>query len=98
MQGATKENDGISGLVPVPKAGDQESFLRGDGTWAPIPSSSLSIDTNIFTKTSSNVLTLKGLETAEPGSLLALDDNNQLTYVSKNNFYTKDEVNSLLTG
>ena len=34
MTGATAETDGVSGLVPVPAAGDQDKFLRGDGTWA----------------------------------------------------------------
>lgn len=34
MQGATAENAGIRGMVPAPKAGDSEKFLRGDGEWA----------------------------------------------------------------
>ena len=34
MKGATAEADGATGTVPVPKAGDQNKFLRGDGTWA----------------------------------------------------------------
>ena len=34
MKGATAEADGVTGTVPVPKAGDQNKFLRGDGTWA----------------------------------------------------------------
>ncbi len=34
MTGATEIEDGQSGLVPEPKAGDQNKFLRGDGTWA----------------------------------------------------------------
>ena len=33
MQGATASADGASGLVPKPEAGDQDMFLRGDGTW-----------------------------------------------------------------
>lgn len=36
MQGATAEADGASGMVPKPLAGDQEKFLRGDGTWVTI--------------------------------------------------------------
>ena len=32
MTGATEDTDGTSGLVPVPAAGDQLKFLRGDGT------------------------------------------------------------------
>ncbi len=34
MTGATANSDGTSGLVPVPVAGDQNKYLRGDGTWA----------------------------------------------------------------
>lgn len=36
MKGATETEDGVEGLVPAPKAGEQDYFLRGDGTWAPI--------------------------------------------------------------
>jgi len=32
--GATSSTAGTHGLVPAPAAGDQELFLRGDGTWA----------------------------------------------------------------
>lgn len=34
MSGATAETAGSAGLVPAPEAGDQNKFLRGDGTWA----------------------------------------------------------------
>ena len=33
MTGATAEGDGMQGLVPQPKAGDQDKVLYGDGTW-----------------------------------------------------------------
>ncbi len=36
LQGATATTDGQSGLVPAPAAGDQEKFLRGDGSWAKV--------------------------------------------------------------
>lgn len=36
MVGATASADGVAGLVPVPVAGDQLKFLRGDGTWATV--------------------------------------------------------------
>ena len=32
--GASSQEDGASGLVPAPEQGDQEKFLRGDGSWA----------------------------------------------------------------
>lgn len=34
MSGATASSDGTSGIVPQPEQGDENSFLRGDGTWA----------------------------------------------------------------
>lgn len=34
MKGATNSEDGASGFVPAPKAGEQNLFLRGDATWA----------------------------------------------------------------
>ena len=33
MVGATTSTSGSSGLVPVPAAGDQTKYLRGDGVW-----------------------------------------------------------------
>ena len=33
MTGATASTPGTHGLVPAPAAGDNEKFLRGDGTW-----------------------------------------------------------------
>ena len=34
MTGATSSSAGTAGYVPTPAAGDDEKFLRGDGTWA----------------------------------------------------------------
>lgn len=34
MTGATADAAGASGLVPIPAAGAQAKYLRGDGTWA----------------------------------------------------------------
>ena len=34
MTGATAQDNGLSGLVPRPLAGQQGLFLKGDGTWA----------------------------------------------------------------
>lgn len=36
MAGATANTAGSAGLVPAPQAGDQNKFLRGDGTWAEV--------------------------------------------------------------
>ena len=37
FEGATDEVDGADGLVPGPEAGDEEKFLKGDGTWSSVP-------------------------------------------------------------
>lgn len=38
MEGATQQAAGVEGLVPAPLAGDQNKFLRGDGTWGTVSS------------------------------------------------------------
>ena len=40
MTGADENNAGTAGYVPAPQAGDEGKFLRGDGTWAAIETSS----------------------------------------------------------
>lgn len=37
--GATDTTDGTKGLVPQPRAGDNDKYLKGDGTWAEPPPS-----------------------------------------------------------
>ena len=68
MTGATAQAAGSSGLVPVPQAGDQNKFLRGDGTWVEIAGGNLSIDDNQFT-TVNGELSLYGFSTATAGSM-----------------------------
>ncbi len=41
MVGATEHSDGSEGIVPAPKQGEQNYFLRGDGTWAQVDLSGL---------------------------------------------------------
>lgn len=36
FKGATDSDDGETGLVPAPLKGDQDKFLRGDGTWVTV--------------------------------------------------------------
>lgn len=33
MGGATSSTAGTAGYVPAPAAGDDDAYLRGDGTW-----------------------------------------------------------------
>lgn len=48
MGGATAETAGSQGLVPAPAVGQQNYFLRGDGTWALIETPEPTSNTQIF--------------------------------------------------
>lgn len=54
MKGASSTSDGASGLVPIPKQGDQNKFLRGDGTWASYQITETDI-ANILSRINSNL-------------------------------------------
>lgn len=43
MKAATASAAGAAGLVPAPAAGEQASFLRGDGTWATPPNTTYAV-------------------------------------------------------
>lgn len=66
FHGASAVAAGTHGLVPAPAAGDQNKFLRGDGTWQPV--NIPSFDSNIFTINNSEV-TLNGFQGAAVGAV-----------------------------
>lgn len=85
MTGATANANGTSGLVPVPTAGNQDKFLRGDGTWAtPV----IATDSDIFTYNQNSELTLAGFENAEVGTLLQKGTNGDLQWVDPSTLQT----------
>lgn len=52
MTGATNATNGVSGMVPAPSAGDQNKFLKGDGTWGVVDDgSNLSNQTSFWGQT-----------------------------------------------
>ena len=67
MQGASENEDGAAGLVPVPSAGSQAKFLRGDATWATIDIPTF--NTDIFSLDSNSNITLQGYNLASVGSV-----------------------------
>ena len=71
MTGATASAAGTSGLVPVPAAGDNLKFLRGDGTWAEvsIPQQTLTDISNL----QSTVATLVGTDTGKSVATIAAE-------------------------
>ena len=63
MIGATASSDGVAGLVPVPTAGDQLKFLRGDGTWATVTAELSAEDRADIALLQTQVATLIGTDT-----------------------------------
>lgn len=51
MTGASASSAGTSGYVPAPSAGDQDKFLKGDGTFSDTPSPSLDYNSSTETLT-----------------------------------------------
>ena len=68
MSGAPLDTAGQSGFVPVPQAGAQDKFLKGDGTWSDVPSNIVSVDEKSLVSVE-NVLSLNGYETAAVGTI-----------------------------
>lgn len=66
MTGATSSTDGQMGLVPTPKHGSENKYLRGDGTWQDVSAGTtntfntiaVSGQTSIVADTSTDTLTL----------------------------------------
>ena len=85
MTGASASTNGVTGLVPTPIAGDQDKFLKGDGTWAtPI----VPIDSSVFTTNQNSELTLVGFDNATVGSLLQIDQSGDVSWVDPSTLQT----------
>ena len=54
MTGATSSANGSEGLVPAPAAGDQDKYLKADGTWEAITDTKV---TNTLDKTTKAYVT-----------------------------------------
>lgn len=78
--GATENSNGTSGLVPAPKLGDKNSFLKGDGTWAPIDLS-VKVNENVFKYDNDKILDLKGFTEAQSGAQLTKGADGVLSWV-----------------
>lgn len=94
MQGASATTNGTSGLVPIPVAGDQNKFLRGDGTWA---NPTVAYDSSIFTTNQAGELTFSGFEQATAGQLLTKDENGDISWASPTTLVNLTEVNERIT-
>lgn len=78
MVGATALQVGETGLVPYPSAGDQNKFLRGDGTWQSLPlyNGEISDGGNTPSGTYSNFLTSTNdpLITSDGDTFMVIDE------------------------
>lgn len=94
MQGATANTAGRSGLVPVPAAGDQNKFLRGDGTWQQVLPNFSSVNADSVLHIDDN----GALEWAEVEDLQSTLSSQvtSLQEVVTNNIYTKTEVDNAI--
>lgn len=93
MTGASENADGLAGLVPVPKAGEQNLFLRGDGKWvAPV-----NFDSNVFEDNADGKTSLVGFEEAAVGDILRKSSVGNLEWISEETFLTSvnNEINTL---
>ena len=95
MQGATASNAGRAGLVPQPSAGDQNRFLRGDGTWASVSNSEITnIDEDQFELELDNSLSIKGFSSAAAGTVPQKSDNNDIVWTTP---VTSQDVQTLIS-
>ena len=71
FQGATENQNGTSGLVPVPTRADVYSFLQGSGQWVNI---SELFEPDVFEINSNNYISLAGLSSAPVGTIPVKSD------------------------
>ena len=77
MTGAAAGTAGTHGLVPAPAAGDNEKFLRGDGTWQTVSGgSSTDVQVNGTSITASNVANIvtEGVYDSSTNKIATMDD------------------------
>lgn len=95
MRGATAQANGFSGLVPAPKAGEQDKFLKGDGTWG---SPEIAVDSKVLEKNANNELTLKGIGNTQVGNLLQVSSTGGVQWVDPGTLQTDlTEVNDAIS-
>lgn len=77
MIGAQTDKDGSAGLVPAPLAGEQNKFLRGDGTWVEVITDlSDYVKQSVFDGLSTRVEALEGvkIQSVDVGTLNITED------------------------
>lgn len=70
MTGATNSSDGAAGYAPKPLMGDEDKFLKGDGTWTEIPLEPAPVE-----------LYIKGFLVANPSDITLSDSFENYNYL-----------------
>jgi hypothetical protein len=78
--GTLGEVGGMSGLVPAPKAEDANMFLRSDGSWAEVVTTSISADGTTL-EDNNGIFSIAGFEDAPAGTYLTKNQDGQLGWV-----------------
>lgn len=91
MKGATETEDGLAGWVPTPEAGDENKFLRGDGTWQTVGGGSeyTGVEPIDVTGTEISLNVGGGLEVEEHGSLQVNTDHTTIGINNSGAIYAK---------
>lgn len=90
LVGATASVAGSTGKIPAPAIGDQVKFLRGDATWAALPTTIVQINTYV---TSSITLSLSDAE-----KYIRLTNSNAKTLIVPNNATTAFPIGTTISG
>ena len=95
MKGATESDNGLSGLVPTPKAGQQNLFLRGDGKWA----EAVEFNNSNFVKNLSGKVSLFNFEEAAAGDFLRKSSVGTLEWINEEDLFStvNTRISSLQT-
>ena len=78
MTGATASTAGTHGLAPAPAAGSQDKYLKGDGTWANAPVTSVNNKTGDVTLTADDVEAVPSTSVGVPSGVAELDSTGKL--------------------
>ena len=92
MDGATSQSAGGSGLVPAPSAGDNDKFLKGDGTWGTVDLAS-KLDASL--KGAANGVAELDAGGKVPSSQLPSYVDDVLEYASQSNFPLTGETGKI---
>lgn len=99
MTGATEDEDGESGTVPKPLAGEQDRFLRVDGTWANVKQ--ITVDDELSTESENPVQNKVVTDAIEKAAMISnpnlldnawfhLNSRGKILYDGENNGYAVD--------